>query len=115
MKNTIEDLKGKVELIEAYLPETDKYEKPIWEGIKQLILESNFGSEGGEVEIDSSLPFRKSNEGKILSGSGSFAGLILKMHPLCKNMMSDFGDVSCEQYSKGSGTGSLKFTFEPYY
>ena len=111
------NLEGKVkELVEAsrmisqVIPKKNFYERPIWEGILKLIVESNYGKSNYEVEIVSPMPANRSSYDEMMDGS--FDGVQMQVLDICNTIFSKYGEISMAPYSQGLGTRSLKVSYK---
>ena len=84
--------------------------RPIWEGAVKLLEQSNFGEKNASVEIETPLPFGRSENDEILSDS--FDKIQWEILTACRSILEGYGSVSIIPYPKGMGTRSMTLKFE---
>lgn len=107
---TDKEIKEAVELIEKSLPNKNRYEQPLWQGVVDLIKKSKFGTKDAEVEVVSPLPSGRNPLDEVLDGS--FDGVQMQMLQINNSILGEHGEVGIEPYSSGLGTRSIKFLFK---
>ncbi len=105
-----EDIPKTAEAISKAIPEKNRYDKPIWQGVLKLIEESEFGKKNAQSDIVSPLPEGRSETEEMMSGS--FDGVQIEMMRFCNSVLGSCGSVSMEPYTAGLGTRSMTLTFE---
>ncbi len=105
-----EEIRQVVGVIREAIPKKNRYEQPIWQGVLNLIEQSDSGKKDARVDIDSPLPPGKNALDEATEGD--FDGVQLKMLGVCNSILGDHGSISMVPYSKGIGTRSMTFEFK---
>ena len=108
---TEKEIKEAEKMIQEAIPNKNKYEKPLWQAVLDIIAKSDYGKQSAEVEMVSPLP-PGSNQIQEMMDGGSFDGVIMHFFGLLNALFDGLGNVSVEPYSKGLGTRSAKYKFE---
>jgi len=111
MENKLEELVEASRVIKEFIPKKNFYERPIWEGILKLIVESNYGKSNCEVEIIAPMPPNQSSYDEIMDGR--FDGVQMQILSICNTIFGEYGKISMAPYSSGLGTRSLKVGYNP--
>jgi hypothetical protein len=99
------------ELIRQAIPKKNRYERPLWEGVLELIEASGFGEQDAEVEINVPLLPGRTPEEELLD-NGGFDGVQIEFMEICTAILGDHGGISMVPYPKGIGTRSLTLVFK---
>ena len=106
-----EEIRETANMIRAAIPKKNRYEQPIWQGVLNLIEQSDFGKKDSEAEIESPLPSHRRNSLDEMM-DGGFDGVQMQMLEICISVLSAHGAVSMIPYSKGLGTRSMTLVFK---
>ncbi len=107
---TDKEIREAVELIKKALPNKNRYEQPLWQGVVDLIEKSKLGTENAEVEVVSPLPSGRNPIDEMLDGS--FDGVQMQMLQINNAILGGHGEVGMEPYSSGLTTRSMKLSFK---
>jgi hypothetical protein len=110
LEGKVEELVEASQMIKQFIPKKNFYERPIWEGILKLLVESNYGKSNYEVEIDCPLPPNQSSYDEMMDGG--FDGVQIQVLNICNTIFGKYGEISMVPYSQGLGTRSLKVSYK---
>jgi hypothetical protein len=96
-------------VIREGLPD-DRYNRPLWQGVLDLIERSDFGRKDAAAEVESPLPPERTAMDEIMDGS--WDGVQMEMLNTCVSILGGHGSVALVPYSKGVGTRSMTFVFK---
>jgi len=86
-------------------------DKEIWEGILNLVKESEFGNKNADIELSLPLPQGRSQYEEML-GNGDGVDFI-QIQKICNLVLGGHGSVSIIPFSMGLGTRSMTLKFKP--
>lgn len=104
------EIREAVDIIRKVIPKKNCYERPIWQGVLDLIEQSDFGKKDASIDVVSPLPPGRDAYDEMMDGR--FDGVQIKMLEICNSILGDHGSVSIVPYSQGLGTRSMTFIFE---
>jgi hypothetical protein len=115
---TNEEIRQVVEEIRKALPEKSLYERSLWQGVLDLIEQSEFGKKDASINVESA---RKSNvDVHDKMEDSSFDRVQLDMLNICIHFLGKFftsilgnhGFVSIQPHPEGLGARSIRCTFK---
>lgn len=106
---TKEEVREAYELIKKVIPGKNRYDRPLWQGVVDLIEKSEFGTKNADIEVKSPLPSGRSPLDEIIDGG--FDDVQMEMLHINCMVLGGHGNVGIVPYSKGLGTRSMTFTF----
>lgn len=104
------EIRQVAELIREAIPKKNRYDQPIWQGVLNLIEQSEFGKKDASADVVSPLPPGRSEYDEMMDGG--FDGVQIEMLKICNSILGGHGSVSVVPYSKGLGTRSMTFAFK---
>ena len=104
------EIRKAADMIQKAIPNKNRYDRPIWQGILDLIEQCNYGKNDAKSDIVSPLPPGKNQIEEMFDGS--FDGVQMYVLDICNSILGEHGSVSMFPYSSGIGTRSMSLEFK---